>query len=196
MLAFTALLACGLYTAKADEPSAAHVVCLDLPSGNFCDCEADCIDSPAFCACDEAAKCCAKYAANFTPLNRHRLQASPSPDPGTSCSTSADCTAPAFCHGTVNPACETITYTQSLSTQCGAFLAYDTSLTTLALAEQACAANPSCSGVSDLCKGFADDESKKSPSSSLALTPHLSLPPPWSLIAAASHHLCRLQWHV
>ena len=60
----------------------------------------------------------------------------------------SNCPAPSFCHGTVNNQCETITYTYRASTQCGAFLPYDTTLVTLALAEQACSANPSCSAVS------------------------------------------------
>ena len=42
--------------------------------------------------------------------------------------------------------------------QCAEFLPHDTSLTTLALAEQACSTNPNCTAVSDLyCNGMFND---------------------------------------
>ena len=81
----------------------------------------------------------------------HDVSASPPPAGRVPCLTSSDCAAPAFCHGTFNASCETITYTQLPNTECGAFRPADTSLTTLSLAESACSADHACSGVRDLC---------------------------------------------
>ena len=67
------------------------------------------------------------------------------------------CVAPAFCHGVTSPTCETTTYTYTPSIQCADFLAYDSSLTTLELAEQACSANENCTAITDLyCNGLYD----------------------------------------
>ena len=71
------------------------------------------------------------------------------------CNATLPCTAPAFCHGTFNPTCETISYSQMTSMQCSSFVTLNASLTTLALAEQACSSSPDCSAVSDLyCNGM------------------------------------------
>ena len=69
------------------------------------------------------------------------------------------CIAPAFCHGTTNPTCETIAYTFQHNTQCADFITpHDFSLRTLAAAEEACAQDSACTGVSDLyCNGMVHD---------------------------------------
>jgi hypothetical protein len=57
-----------------------------------------------------------------------------------------------ICHAGV---CEATSYTKTPMSQCANFLAHDTSLITLALAEAACEAAPNCAGISDLyCNGM------------------------------------------
>lgn len=80
----------------------------------------------------------------------------PSPPPGP-CNPD-NCPAPSVCHGDQaigSVRCEMITYAQSPSTQCADFLEFDAALTTLQLAEQACASDDRCGAVSDLyCNGI------------------------------------------
>ena len=57
-----------------------------------------------------------------------------------------------ICHASV---CEAMTWAMTPLSQCAGFLAFDTSLVTLELAEAACAADAACGGVSDLyCNGM------------------------------------------
>lgn len=64
-----ALTCCGFSVSLSSSPIISStpktVLCPGLAPADFCDCDGDCFDQPAWCACDEAVSCC-KNATHYS----------------------------------------------------------------------------------------------------------------------------------